>query len=192
MTMCNDTPAPPAADPRIGEYYTKMGDIGKDQWDYMKNTFMPNYMKQQDESIATGKRLTDEQIAMSQSQRDMSNLYRQRLETKLFPMQDQMAQEAMTAGGVADQQKQSGQAIADVRQGFAQQRDMDARRLMSLGINPASGAYRGNEARGGIAEALGSASAGTRARDMAKQLGWAKRSDVAASLQGRRPLRRVR
>jgi hypothetical protein len=55
---------------------------------------------------------------------------------------------------------------------------------MSLGINPASGAYRGNEARGGIAEALGSASAGTRARDMAKQLGWAKRSDVAASLQG--------
>jgi hypothetical protein len=182
--MCSSTPAPPAADPKISEYYEKQGKIGEEQWNYMKNTFLPQSMAEQQRAGEINKRMTDEQIAMSQQQRGMAQMYQDRLTGKLFPLQDQMAAEAMTAGGVGEQQLRAGEAKADVRQGFAQQRGMEARRMAALGVNPASGAYQGNESRGAIAEALGTASAGTRARDMAKQLGWAKRSDVAAGLQG--------
>lgn len=75
---------------------------------------------------------------------------------------------------------EAGKAAQDVANQFQQQRGMQLRQLAAVGVDPTSGRALGVMNSNNVSQAAASALAQNQARNAAKQLGWAQRSDAAA------------
>jgi hypothetical protein len=140
-------------------------------------------MEQQDTYNRMAGRFMDSSIADSEMARSQSTAYFNRLRDKFWPQEDRMIQEAATAGGKDDQARAVRAAQADVQTALGTQRGAALR---------SAGRY-GDVSAGATAAALGKtvvpgaavqAAAMNNAREAAKQLGWAKRADVASLSRG--------
>ena len=76
------------------------------------------------------------------------------------------------------------EAIGDIKTSFGVQAADLERRNQSYGINPTSGRSIATQNATGVLQAATEASAATRARNAAEQLGWAKKMDAIALSQG--------
>lgn len=115
---------------------------------------------------------------------DDAGFYRDRWRGVQVPLEDQIIAQAKELGAPAEQERQAGLALADVRGQGAMMRDAMARRNASMGINPASASAMALAQDAFTAEGLAGAGAMTTARASAKDRGRAALMDAAALGRG--------
>ena len=100
------------------------------------------------------------------------------------PVESVLNTEAMAAGGAADQERAAAEAGADVQAGIANARASRERELTSMGVNPNSGRFAAGEQSNAVMEGAALAGSKNTARTNAKNLGYAKKLDVAGLYRG--------
>lgn len=197
-------------DPRLAENVQRLGDIAQEDWDWFKNTYMPEATQQQGKISDTSDQILQKYLstlipgqenAYAQGQ-DAAN---QTTQTALgqmntagqtgdqiyktwndsyAPIYGQIASEAAAKGGQADQDYQSMLARGDVTQAFANSDAQMQRYLAQYGMSPTSGAAIAGARGAKINEAAQQAAAQTAARQAAANLGWTYRQQAAQVGQG--------
>lgn len=173
----------PAPDPNIGLAQEEMAKISREYLDNWKNEVWPEMKSQAekqearaDEQFAIDKEIQTKQIEAAD--KTMAEFNRN------APSREAIYKEAEDYNTAENKERIAAEAIGDVKQGFGiQQQDME-RKMQSYGINPTSGQFTGMRNANSVLQAATEASAATRARNAADQLGWAKKMDAIALSQG--------
>lgn len=111
------------------------------------------------------------QLAFSKGEQDRYN--------KTFvPIQDKFAADAMNWDSADRLASEAGKARSDVMAGAAQAKDISARQLAGMGVNPNSGRFAGVTRSTDTAAALAAAGAQNNARDNARQQALALRGQA--------------
>lgn len=161
----------------------KQAQVAADQLQWYKDVYAQN----KDQMDASTQQSMDYQKAMTDAMNyslDNAKTDRERYNQNFAPLEDAMAKETIDAGGAADQEATALRAKGDLATGLANQKQASQRALMSMGINPNSAKFAASTNADNIAAAAQEGSAMTRAREAAKQLGWAKRMDAISVGKG--------
>lgn len=173
----------PGADPRIAEAQSKMADISQEYLNNWKADVWPAMKAQAEKQEMRA----DEQFALD---REMQTRQMKAADTamaeygKAAPIRQAIYDEALNYNTEQNKERITAEAIGDVKTAFGVQAQDQERKMQSYGINPASGQYRGMTNANSVLQAATEASAATRARNAAEQLGWAKKMDAIALGQG--------
>lgn len=173
----------PAPDPNIGLAQEEMAKISRE---YLKNweTEVWPAMK---EAAAKQDVRADEQFAldkeMQQKQMKAADLTMAEY-NRNAPSREAIYKEAEDYNTEQNKERIVAEAIGDIKQGFGIQAADQERKMQSYGINPTSGQFTGMRNANSVLQAATEASAATRARNAADQLGWAKKMDAIALSQG--------
>lgn len=174
----------PAPDPNIGLAQKKMAEIQEEYLNEWKTEVWPQ-MKEQalkqevraDEQFALDRELQTMQI-------DTTKKALAEYETYGKPMRESIYKAAQEYDTEGNRERIAQEAIGDVKSAFGIQAQDLERRNQSFGINPTSGRSVGTINATGAMQAATEASAATRARTAAEQLGWAKKMDAIGLTQG--------
>lgn len=173
----------PSADPNIGIAQNKMAEISQayldnwetEVWPAMKEAAAKQEVRA-DEQFALDREMQEKQMTAADSTMAEYN--------RNAPSREAIYKEAEDYNTAANKERIAAEAIGDTKQAFGvQQQDMD-RKMQSYGINPTSGQFTGMRNANNVLQAATEASAATRARNAAEQLGWAKKMDAIALSQG--------
>lgn len=173
----------PSPDPNIGLAQKKMAEIQEEYLNNWRNEVWPA-MKEQtlkqearaDEQFAIDKEI--QAIQLESSKRNLGEYDRNAVN------REAIYKEAEQYDTAANKERLAAEAIGDIKTAFGVQAADLERRNQSFGINPTSGRSVGTLNANSVMQAATEASAATRARDAAVQLGWAKKLDAAALAQG--------
>jgi len=173
----------PAPDPNIGLAQSEMANISREYLENWKTEVWPS-MKEQaekqearaDEQFAIDKEIQTKQIEAAD--KTMAEFNRN------APSREAIYKEAEDYNTEQNKERIAAEAIGDVKQGFGIQAADQERKMQSYGINPTSGQFTGMRNANSVLQAATEASAATRARNAADQLGWAKKMDAIALSQG--------
>ncbi len=173
----------PAPDPNIGLAQTEMAKISRDYLENWKTEVWPQMKeaaaKQEvraDEQFALDKEMQQKQMALADTTTAEYN--------RNAPSREAIYKEAETYNTAENKERIAAEAIGDIKTAFGTQAADLERRNQSYGINPTSGRSTATQNATGILQAATEASAATRARNAAEQLGWAKKMDAIALSQG--------
>lgn len=173
----------PSADPNIGLAQQKMAQISER---YLQN-WETEVWPQMKEAAAKQEVRADEQFAldkeMQQKQMTAADLTMAEF-NRNAPSREAIYKEAETYNTAENKERIAAEAIGDIKTSFGVQAADLERRNQSYGINPTSGRSMATQNASGILQAATEASAATRARNAAEQLGWAKKMDAIALSQG--------
>lgn len=173
----------PAADPNIGLAQQEMAKISRDYLENWKTEVWP----QMKEAAAKQEIRADEQFALDkevqQKQLAAADLTMAEY-NRNAPSREAIYKEAEDYNTEANKERIASEAIGDIKTSFGVQAADLERRNQSFGINPTSGRSMATQNASGILQAATEASAATRARNAAEQLGWAKKMDAIALSQG--------
>ena len=173
--MCAKAPKP---DPNIGAAAASSAQVAADALAWNKQIYEQELPAQQVQ-MELAKQFMQSSIDSQKANDALSQQYAERMKNTFYPVEDSMVAEAQAAGGADDQEQYAQFARGDNAAAAAQQNAQNARTMQSFGINPNSGRYAGMLRDQGIANAAIQANAMNQARQNARQLGWAKKSDVA-------------
>ena len=120
--------------------------------------------------------------AYQQSQQDRDWMLDRR--GKLSGLQDQMVTDARTFNTEARREQLAGQAIGDVTQAFASAKEQADRGMTRMGVNPNDGRAVAMQNQLAAGQALGMAAAGNKAREAARQEGYALTDRATNALAG--------
>lgn len=176
--ICYCAPKAPKPDPNIGAAAASSAQTAADALAWNKMIYEQDAPKRQQE-YDLAKRFSDSAIASQQFNDDLSKQYFDRMKSVFYPIENSMADQAAVAGGADDQEMYANQARGSNATSQANQNEQNARIAQSFGINPNSGRYLGMLQQQGVSNAAIEANAMTQARIAARNLGWAKQSDVA-------------
>lgn len=173
----------PSPDPNIGLAQQKMAEISDaylknwqtEVWPAMKEAAAKQEIRA-DEQFAIDKEIQEKQIAAADV--TMAEY------TRNAPSREAIYKEAETYNTEANKERIAAEAIGDIKTSFGVQAADLERRNQSYGISPTSGRSMATQNATGILQAATEASAATRARNAAEQLGWAKKMDAIALSQG--------
>lgn len=173
----------PSPDPNIGLAQKKMAEIQEEYLNNWRNEVWPA-MKEQtlkqearaDEQFAIDKEI--QAIQLESSKRNLGEYDRNAVN------REAIYKEAEQYDTAANKERLAAEAIGDIKTAFGVQAADLERRNQSFGINPTSGRSVGTLNANSVMQAATEASAATRARNAAEQLGWAKKMDAAALAQG--------
>jgi len=175
----------PAPDPSIGASQVALSNTAQQQADLasqeykdFKDNVWPTMAAQSQSQLDASNRLAAQQYDINTQNQAIATAYNKRMTDVFYPMQDKLIAEANNYNTDANREQIASSAIGDVTQAFDNQRTSQNAQARSYGIDPTSGAYQGMERATGVSEAATQASAATRARDAALQLGWAKSMDA--------------
>lgn len=173
----------PAPDPNIGLAQKKMAEISEsyleswktEVWPAMKEAAAKQELRA-DEQFAIDKEIQTKQIeaadkTMAEFNRNAGN-------------REAIYKEAEDYSTAENKERIAAEAIGDVKTAFGVQAADLERRNQSYGINPTSGRSMATQNATGVLQAATAASASTRARNAAEQLGWAKKMDAIGLSQG--------
>lgn len=173
----------PAPDPNIGKAQEKMAQISEEYLNNWKTEVWPAMKAQAekqdvraDEQFALDKEMQVKQIAAADKAMAEYN--------RAAPIREAIYTEAQNYNTPENKERLTAEAIGDTKQAFGIQAQDQERKMQSYGINPSSGQYRGMTNANSVLQAATEASAATRARNAAEQLGWAKKMDAIALGQG--------
>lgn len=173
----------PAPDPNIGLAQKKMAEISEEYLNQWKTEVWPQMKeaaaKQEvraDEQFAIDKEIQTKQIAAAD--KTMAEFNRN------APSREAIYKEAETYNTAENKERIAAEAIGDIKTSFGIQAQDLERRNQSYGINPTSGRSIATQNANSVLQAATEASAATRARNAAEQLGWAKKMDAIALSQG--------
>ena len=151
-----------------------MADLGYAELDFTKQAYADNKpMLDQ---------LVQQQIDIGNQTAAQGKDYYDYMVSQQRPVEEALNAEAMAAGSEERQAQAAGQAMADARQGTTQQQNQMIRQGMRYGFSP--------EKMANVSTALANqqglavASAGNQARTNEKNLGYAKKLDVAGLYRG--------
>ena len=173
----------PAPDPNIGLAQKKMAEISDEYLTQWKTEVWPAMkeaaQKQEtraDEQFAIDKEIQTKQIeaadkTMAEFNRNAGN-------------REAIYKEAEDYNTPQNKERIAAEAIGDIKTSFGVQAADLERRNQSYGINPTSGRSIATQNATGVMQAATEASAATRARNAAEQLGWAKKMDAIGLSQG--------
>lgn len=168
----------PSADPNIGLAQQKMAQISEEYLNQWKSEVWP-MMKEQAQKQ---EERADEQFELDkitqQKQTAIADEQYQRYKDVYRPMQDDIVNQANEYDTEANRERMAAEAIGDTKNAFAIKAQDDERKMQSYGINPTSGQFSGMRNANSVMEAATAASAATRTREAARQLGWAKKMDA--------------
>jgi hypothetical protein len=174
----------PSADPNIGKAQLRMADLAEKQYEDFATKIWPTLEKQTQTQLEMSNKVQQQQYDITEKQSALGDEQLARFKQYGYPLQEQLFEQARTAGSEQEQEQQASSALSDVKSQFAAAKANSARNMQSYGIDPTSGAYRGQENANQIMEAATGSAAATRARNAAIQLGWAKKMDASALAQG--------
>lgn len=174
----------PAPDPNIGLAQKKMAEI---QEEYL-NEWRTNVWPQMKEQAMKQEVRADEQFALDREiqglQIDATKKALAEYETYGKPMREDIYKAAQEYDTEANRERLAQEAIGDVKSAFGIQAQDAERRNQSFGINPTSGRSVGSVNAMGAMQAATEASAATRVRTAAEQLGLARKMDAIGLTQG--------
>jgi hypothetical protein len=174
----------PAPDPNIGIAQRKMAEI---QEEYL-NEWRTNVWPQMKEQAIKQEARADEQFALDREiqglQIDATKKALAEYETYGKPMREDIYKAAQEYDTEANRERLAQEAIGDVKSAFGIQAQDAERRNQSFGINPTSGRSVGSVNAMGAMQAATEASAATRVRTAAEQLGLARKMDAIGLTQG--------
>ena len=174
----------PSADPAIGRAQERMATLSEKQYEDFATKIWPALEKQTQTQLDMSNKVQQQQYDITEKQSALGDEQLARFKKYGYPLQEQIFKEAETAGSKEEQEQQSSAALSDVKSQFEVAKANTARNMQSYGIDPTSGAYRGQNNANQIMEAATGSAAATRARNAAIQLGWAKKMDASALAQG--------
>ena len=174
----------PSADPAIGRAQEKMAALAEKQYEDFATKIWPALEKQTQTQLDMSNKVQQQQYDITQKQDALGDEQLARFKKFGYPLQEQIFKDAETAGSKEEQEQQASSALSDVKSQFEVAKANTARNMQSYGIDPTSGAYRGQNNANQIMEAATGSAAATRARNAAIQLGWAKKMDASALAQG--------
>lgn len=129
-------------------------------------------------SAATGERY----LAFMEDQAAITNEWagqdRARYQDTFIPIEDRFIAEAQGYDSPERKQKAAAEAVADVRQQQMIAQAGNERRMASMGVNPASGRFAGEDRRADTASALAAAGAANTARRQVEATGDAMRANA--------------
>ena len=128
-----------------------------------------------DDGSAAAKSSADAANTQSQIAREQWDYYKQNYQ----PVNTALINESMAAGGPEDIARAQGEANAATTQAYDQAQKQMQSRLQSFGLNPASPAYQSAAGSVDLAQGASNVGAQTVAANNARNLGYAKRLDVA-------------
>lgn len=168
----------PAPDPNIGIAQRELAQISREYLEQFKNEVWPELKRttakqeeRADEQFQIDRKIQDRQMEIAEEQY-------QRYQNTFRPIQDSIVRDAMAFDTDANRERMASEAMGDVKNQFAIKAADDERRMQAFGINPTSGQFAGMRNANSVLEAATAASAATRTRDAARQLGWAQRMDA--------------
>jgi hypothetical protein len=174
----------PAPDPNIGLAQKKMAEI---QEEYL-NEWRTNVWPQMKEQAMKQEVRADEQFALDREiqglQIDATKKALAEYETYGKPMREDIYKAAQEYDTEANRERLAQEAIGDVKGAFGIQAQDLERRNQSFGIDPTSGRSTGTANAIGAMQAATEASAATRVRTAAEQLGLARKMDAIGLTQG--------
>jgi len=174
----------PAADPGIAKSQQQMADLATQEYNDFKTNIWPQLQQQTQSQVDMSNKVQQQQYDTTQTQNDIAAQQYARYQEKGIPIQDQLYDQASTAGSDQEQEAKASQAIGDVRSQMDAAQASNEANMKSYGVDPTSGAFQGQANANQIMGAATGAAAATRARDAAIQLGWAKKMDAAGMAQG--------
>ena len=145
------------------EWAQTMWDQGQQQWGELQQwsqDFMGQAMPAMEESFS-----------WAREQRDRFNEY-------VMPQMQSLFSDAETYASKAEEDRQRGTAIQDVKSATEAQRASQLRKLESYGVDPSETRYKALDKTAGIAEAGMSAMAANQAGERTKQIGRGLRADA--------------
>lgn len=148
-----------------------MADLGNKQ--------LTEAQRQYDTNLAVAKPVADAQLGIMQQTKQQGDEYFNYWKSKAQPVENALNAEAMAAGSDQKQQEAVDRAVADSQGGFTRSINQTLRQARRYGINPV---LTGGDIVAGQGQAT--AAAATGARDKEKQLGFAKKMDVAGLYRG--------
>lgn len=197
--------ATPVNDPRIGAAAEASQKISGEEWDWFKNTYMPEQAKNQAQVEDTSNNVLSQYMntlipaqqqaldtttktadtasasALDQMQKTGATgdqIY-QTWGQDYAPLYSQIAQTAAAKGGQADQDYQAMMARGDVAQSFANAQGQNERYMAQYGQSPISGTSQALQRTSGLNQAAQEAAAQTAARQAASNLGWTYQTQAA-------------
>lgn len=146
--------------------------LGQDQIQFYKdayNDLAPLY-----------KDITETQIAVQDESLKQGREYYDYLKNTYWPLEQQLVADAQSYNTEAKREELAQQAAADVARANTTQRQSTARTMASMGINPNSGRFAGQQRQSDLAMASQRANAMTEARTQAEATGYARKLDAAS------------
>lgn len=146
--------------------------FSKDQYEFLKP-----YLQNQ---LQTGQSVAAQQFADAKKSSERADEQWEQYQDTFQPIEEKMAQEAMSYGNEADQERAAGQAATDVSQQFQSQRSAAQRQLASMGVKPNAGNFMAQSRESDAAEAAARAASMTGTRQAVKDKGVSLRAGAAA------------
>ena len=158
-------------------------NLSKEQLDWAKQIYeetAPDRAAAQERA----NRLSDLQFEQMQRSGQMAETELERYNQTFRPIEQSIAQEALTFDTEGKKAQAAGEAIADVTQGFSAARDQGMRQMQRMGVNPNDGRSAALQTQTNAAQALAQAQAANSARKQVETQGWARRMDAAGLGRG--------
>ena len=153
----------PAPDPAIGQAAAANAEIGREALAFNKDQFY-NYVKpRQEKQDLIAEQIVRQQMGIADKQEGRADEAQAFYKETFQPIERQVASDAMGYDSEARIAQQRGIASTDVTRAFANTRAQNNRSMAMMGINPNSTRFAANNLNSANAEALGKASAVTKA-----------------------------
>lgn len=168
----------PAPDPNIGIAQKQLAELSTEQWNTFKTDIYPEMLRQS----RVAEERANKQYEMTKEVSDF-NLEKSRKAYALYeegavPAMKKLKEDADKYNEAGYQEMLAGQALGDVNTSFEAQRQQQAMRDRSFGIDPTSGRSAGSANAIGAMQALAGAQASTQTRQAAKDIGLTKQANV--------------
>lgn len=124
------------------------------------------------------KRVVDDALVRAETNDESASKDRARYEEIFQPLEDKMAQEALSYGSDERQKFEMERAQATVAQNFEAQRRASLQQLESFGVDPTTARYGALDTGSRVAQAAASAGAGNQARAQTEAIGRALQSEA--------------
>lgn len=168
----------PEPDPNIGKAQKELSELSRRQMDFWEKDIWPGLKEQSASQLGLSQEQASLSMDIQRRQMEIAEEQYQRYKTVFQPLQDDIVKQAKEYDTEANRERIASEALGDVNTQFENQRQNERIRAAQYGIDPTSGRYRGMNEATDVMQAATSASAATRARTAAEQLGWAKKMDA--------------
>lgn len=168
----------PSPDPQIGKAALENVKLGKEWLGFAREQFDVANDRQTRLDELT-QRVGEQQLETQDMANEWARQDRARYEEKFRPLEDRFVKDAQEWDSEERQAKRAAEARADVQTAAAGQRQQAQREMASMGIDPRSGRFQGQQRTTELGAALASAGAQNSARDQVRKEGMALRADAA-------------
>jgi hypothetical protein len=158
-------------------------DIAKQSLDWYKARYADEAPQRQ-AAFDLATKVTNSQLGAMDTQTQLAKEANDYNNSTFRPLERSIVNDANSYDTEANREQLAGKAIGDVNENFANAREQGIRDLTRHGVNPNDGSYKGTAERLALGQALAGATAATKARGDALQLGRAMKMDAASLGRG--------